>query len=99
MARFDVRRLETAPYLALELQSDLFDGFNTRVVAPLVPRTEIGSHVSRLNPVFTISAVPHVLLMQHMAAIPASELGDVVCNLDKHRDEITDAADFLVQGF
>lgn len=99
MARFDVRRLENSSYLALELQADLLDGFNTRVVAPLVPREEIGSHVSRLNPVFTINGESFVMLTQHMAAIPATELGDVVRNLGKYRDDITAATDFLFQGF
>lgn len=99
MARFDVRRLEKSTYLALELQADLLDGFNTRVVAPLIPRKDIGSYVSRLNPVFAIKEESYVLLAQHLAAIPVNELGDVVCNLGKHRDEITAATDFLFQEF
>lgn len=99
MARLDVRRLEDSTYLALESQANLLDGFNTRIVAPLVPKDEIGSHVSRLNPLFKIDGETYVMLTQHMAAIPVSELGDVVCNLGKYRDDITAATDFLFQGF
>jgi len=99
MARFDVRRLERSNYLALELQADLMDGFNTRVVAPLLPKETIGSYVSRLNPVFNINDTAYVMLTQHLAAVPVAELGDVVCNLAKHRDDITAATDFLFQGF
>ncbi|MCK7614133.1 CcdB family protein [Roseibium sediminicola] len=99
MARFDVRRLDNSAYLALELQADLLDGFNTRVVAPLIPKEDIGGHISRLNPVFTIGGGTYVMLTQHLAAVPTTELGDVVCNLGKHRDDITAATDFLFQGF
>jgi toxin CcdB len=99
MARFDVRRLENSTYLALELQADLLDGFNTRVVAPLVPKESISTFVARLNPVFTISGTPYVMLTQHMAAVPAGELGDVVCSLTDHKDSVTAAAEFLFQGF
>lgn len=99
MARFDVRRLEQSDYLAKELPADLLDGFNTRVVAPLVSKEQIGSHVSRLNPVFSINGGAYVMLTQHMAAVPTAELGDVVCNLGTHQDEIVAATDFLLQGF
>ncbi|GAB4519914.1 MAG: CcdB family protein [Roseibium sp.] len=99
MARFDVRRLENSTYLALELQADLLDGFNTRVVAPLVPKETIGTFVARLNPVFTISGTSYVMLTQHMAAVPVTELGDVVCNLADRQDGISAATDFLFQGF
>lgn len=99
MARFDVHRLENSTYLALELQSDLLDGFNTRVVAPLIPKETIGSHVSRLNPVFTINGIVFVLFTQHLAAVPVTELGDVICNLGRHQDDIAAATDFLFQGF
>ena len=99
MARFDVHRLDNSAYLALELQADLLDDFNTRIVAPLMLKDRIGSYVSRLNPVFTINGETYVMLTQHMAAIPAAELGDIVCNLRKHQDDVTAATDFLFQGF
>ena len=99
MARFDVRRLENSTYLALELQANLLDGFNTRLVAPLVPKETIGSFVARLNPVFTVSGTSYVMLTQHMAAVPVSELGDVVCSLAEQQDSVTAATEFLFQGF
>jgi len=99
MARFDVRRLENSDFLALELQADLFDGFNTRLVAPLVPKQSIATIVARLNPVFAVSGTPYVMLTQHMAAVPVTELGDVVCSLAEHEDSVAAATDFLFQGF
>jgi toxin CcdB len=37
MARFDVHSNPEGPGWLVDLQTDLLDGFNTRVVAPLLP--------------------------------------------------------------
>ncbi|MBO6754834.1 MAG: CcdB family protein [Roseibium sp.] len=99
MARFEVRRLRSSNLMGVELQADLFDDLNTRVLAPLIPADEIESAISRLNPSFTINGRAHVMLTQHMAAVPVQELGDTVTDLSAHRDRITAATDFLFQGF
>lgn len=99
MARFDVRRVRDSDVLALELQTDLLDGLNTRLVAPLVPRSDIGPFVERLNPAFEIEQTTYVMMTQHMAAVPVHELADTICNLSNHREAITSATGFLFQGF
>lgn len=99
MAQFDVRRVRESDVLALELQTNLLDGLNTRLVAPLVPRDEIGPFVERLNPTFEIDHTAYVMLTQHMAAVPTHELADTICNLSRHRETITSATEFLFQGF
>lgn len=99
MTRFDVRRLENSPAPALELQADLLDGLNTRVVGPLLPASVFSSHISRLNPTFQVNDETNVLMIQHLSAVPVQDLGDVVCNLANQSDAITAALDFLYQGF
>jgi len=51
------------PYL-IDLQSDLLDNLDTRVVAPLLKASYIGKPILYLNPRFEIEGVSHLLLDQ-----------------------------------
>ncbi len=55
--------------------------------------------MARLNPRFTINGHPYIMATQLMAAIPVSEIGDLIIDLSSHADQITAATDFLFQGF
>ncbi|WP_047460872.1 CcdB family protein [Rhizobium rhizogenes] len=99
MARFHVYGLKQSQALALDLQSDLLDRLSTRMMAPLLPIEDVSPPMARLNPRFTINGHPYIMATQLMAAIPVSEIGDLIIDLSSHADQITAATDFLFQGF
>ena len=49
--------------------------------------------------VFDIDGVPHVMLTQAIASVPARELRRSIASLDQQRDQITRALDVLFLGF
>jgi toxin CcdB len=65
----------------LDVQSDLLSGLNTRVVVPLLPRTDAPIPAQRLNPVFEIENVEVLMATQFLAAVPEPELKETVGNL------------------
>ena len=101
MAQFDVYlntnrdTKERTPYL-LDIQHDLLDALSTRMVVPLV----LGIHpIKHLNPSFIVEGETVYLLTTEMAGAPASILGKKVMSLQKSRQEIIGAVDFLITGF
>lgn len=100
MARYDVYRdPRGSENLLLCIQSDLFDQFDTRMAIPLLPQHPQNAPLKKLNPVFIINDRRYVLFTQLMLSVPASALRVRVANVEAHRDEITAAVDFLLQGF
>jgi toxin CcdB len=105
MARFDVyanpgSHATTTPYL-LDVQSDLLDGLDTRMVIPLrrlraFPKVKLSN---RLTPIFTIHSEELLLETPKMGAIPQRVLREPVTSLAGERDQITAACDFLFQGY
>lgn len=99
MARFDIfDNRDGAGYL-LDVQSDLLNGLNTRVVVPLLPKSSAPSPAQRLNPVFSIEGLEFVMATQYMAAVPEGELRSGVGNLAERQEEISAALDMLFLGF
>lgn len=96
MARNDVRQLGDG--LVLDVQADLLDNLNTRVVIPLLPRDSAPLPARGLNPVFEIGARDYVLATQFLSAVALSELGPAIGSLDAHHVEVTRALDLLLQG-
>ena len=99
MARYDYYRNDTGVGFLLDVQSDLTAGLNTRVVVPMLPESQAPRPAKRLNPVFAIGGVTHVMATQFLAAIPASELRDFQGSLERERDAIVNALDMLFFGF
>ena len=102
MARFDVYRLkvETAVPLVVDVQADLLEILRTRVVVPLLPFVEAEQEVAaRLKPIIDIAGDDHVLMTTDLGALPSVALGERVASVEQHRQIITDALDFLFQGF
>lgn len=90
---------DSFPYL-LDVQTNLLNGLNTRVVIPLCPSDALGKKsISNLSPRFEIKMVSHTLLTSQLAGIAISEIGPPVCDLSDHRIEIIKALDFLLTGF
>jgi toxin CcdB len=102
MARFDVHRnlgdSARVPYL-LDVQSDFLAALRSRVVVPLVPLARFGKPMTRLNPIFEIDGVPHAMATTDLAGVDIRMLGKIVASLAAERDRITQAIDFLLQGF
>lgn len=101
MARFDVIRNKQGPFppLLLDVQSDYLQRLNTRVVVPLHPLKGYGTPLGRLTPVFTISNTSYVMVTPELAGVHMSDLGEVIASLRDQHIEITQAIDFLLQGF
>ena len=102
MAQFDFHDY-TGPnrlvaYL-LDVQSDLLQGLASRVVIPLVRRTEFGPPMKKLNPVFAINGVDHVMATSDIAGIPLKSLGRRAGTLGAYRLEIKGAIDFIQDGY
>ncbi len=102
MPQFDVyaspgRNADLIPFL-LDVQSDLLDPLETRLVAPLVDATRAKA-ISRLNPECVIEGRRVFLSTQEMSGYPRRALGEPLLNLSQRRDEILAAIDFLIQGF
>jgi len=105
MARFDVYRnggphAGDVPYL-LDVQSDLLQELNTRVVVPLRRRDRFpaGQLPDRLTPVFEIEGIACFLETPKLAAVPLRLLKTPVVSLADNWAAITGALDFLFQGY
>ena len=99
MARFDVYENPEGPGAFLDVQSDLFDDYNTRVVVPLMPRDVAPVQARFLNPEFTISDETLIMVTQYIGAVPRSILSRKIGNITAQSDQITRATDMLFQGF
>lgn len=83
----------------LDIQNDLLDSLNTRLVIPLAPAKALGrSSIDKLCPTVTIDEEDYILLTQQMTNIPVSALSLPMVSLAHLRDEVVAAIDFLVTG-
>ena len=98
MARYGVYRVGDGE-LVLDVQSDIVDGLDTRVVAPLVPLDRASKPAARLNPVFTVDGVPHSMMTEFLSAVPATILHNTDHKLTHEHDRIAAALDMLFHGF
>jgi len=102
--RFDVFSNENPttrkkfPYL-LVLQSELLDGLDSAVVAPLGKSTVVeGKLAQTLTPVLEIEGGNYAMYTPELAAVPTSRLRKRVANVEAQRDVIVGALDFLFHG-
>lgn len=99
MARHDIYAAPSGVGYVLDIQADLLDALNTRVVVPLMPRSEAPAPAKRLNPIFTIDGQEVVMVSQFLSAVPLFALGKQIGNLADQTDQITAAIDMVTQGF
>jgi len=99
MARFDVYVNPNDRGYLLDVQTDLLDSLNTRIVVPVMPSNKAPKPAKRLNPVLKIRDEAHVMVTQFMAAVPASMLKEPVANLSENAEEVTNALDMVFFGF
>jgi toxin CcdB len=105
MARFDVYRnpgkhAGTTPYL-LDIQSDLLDGLDSRMVVPLRDVAHFPNVIlpSRLTPVLTFNEREFLLETPKMGAVPIRVLKSPVTSLLDMQVQIMGAMDFLFKGY
>jgi toxin CcdB len=99
MARFDVFTNEGGSGYLLDIQADLLDHLNTRLVVPLLPRDLAPAPAKRLNPLFEIEGRICIMATQFAAAIPASRLRRRVASLVKAEYQVSNALDMLLYGY
>lgn len=101
MAQFDVYRnrgqtRDNAPFF-VTIQSALYDGYERRVVVPLIRKSSLDKIISPLlNPTFVIDGIPVVLNPLETFPIPKDKLGKFVHSLSDEGDRIVDALDELI---
>jgi len=101
VAQFDVHRnsgkqRESIPYVVV-VQSAIFDGYDRRVVVPLVKESELSSEAHpRLNPKFRIRDETVALHPLQIVSVPKRQLGDPVDSLAAQSDRIVAALDELL---
>ena len=87
------------PYL-LDVQSDIIDELNTRLVIPLFLLDEVnGRPARRLTPVLNVDGEDFLVMTHEMASVRQSQLGEEVASVQEHRQAIKNALDFLLDGF
>lgn len=105
MARFDVyanpgSHANTTPYL-LDVQSDLLDGLDSRMVIPLrsIKHFAQVKLPTRLTPLLVIKGEHFLLETPKMGAVPQRVLKSAITSLAEQQADITAALDFLFQGY
>ena len=101
MAQFDVYKNENkltnekVPYL-LDIQNDILDSINTRVVIPLVKDMK---DFKGLTKEFIIENQKVYLTTSQMGTIHKNELKTKVTTLQNQKEDIKNSIDFLIYGF
>lgn len=103
MAQFDIyarhgRHPDDPLQYLLDLQADLLDHLQTRLVAPLAQLDSVQAPIGILNPRIEVNGVHYLLLTHLSAAVPQRTLGDIVGNARGQRSEIIKALDLLITG-
>lgn len=97
MARFQAYQNQDGPGYLLDVQADLLDHLNTRVVVPLLPLETLRA-ARQLNPIFEIEGANYTMATQFMAAVPLTALGPARADLSAGQATIISALDFLFSG-
>jgi toxin CcdB len=101
MAQFDVYKNENqltnekVPYL-LDIQNDILDSINTRVVIPLVKDMK---DFKGLTKEFIIENQKVYLTTSQMGTVHKNELKTKVTTLQNQKEDIKNSINFLIYGF
>ena len=85
--------------LLLDVQSDLLEPLNTRVVVPLSLAASAKSRaMESLTPKLGVTGKEYVMVTPQLAGISMRELGAIVDTLSSERAKIISALDLLITG-
>lgn len=96
-ANTDKDTQKTYPWF-IEVQTDLLDTLNSRMVIPLTRLAQNTAWPKKLCPIMKIGGKSYVLLTHQMTSISTTWLKKKERRLDGYRDEIISAIDFLITG-
>lgn len=99
MSRFAIYSNSIGLGYLMDVQADMLDFLNTRVVVPLLPISEAPKPAKTLNPQFVIEGSAYSMVTQYMAAVPSKMLKGKILSAEDRHDEIVTALDLLLQGF
>jgi toxin CcdB len=92
-------RSRTTFPLLVDVQADLLDELETRVVIPLTKAPALSRKpISRLTPSVEVDGENYLMITPQLAGIARSELGAVVGNIAEQRVIIIGALDLLLTG-
>ncbi len=103
MAQFDVfvnpiRGARRAyPYVVI-LQSDFASEARDPIVAPLVPRTVLGTVAGRLAPIVMVEGSEHAVLVPALTGLRSRDLLKRCASIASSRNEVLAAIDHLFFG-
>jgi len=104
MAQFTVYKNKNSRTKALypllvDVQANLLDELQTRVVIPLTKAPALTRKpMSRLTPPIDVNGDKYSLMTPQLAGIPHSALGAPVRNISEQREVIVSALDILITG-
>lgn len=84
--------------LLLDIQANLLDALQTRIVVPLTKLTANKKALQGATPVVVIDGEQYLLMTPQLAGVAARELGPLVASIADQRDIITAALDFVFFG-
>jgi len=85
--------------LLLDVQSDLLEPLNTRVVVPLTLSAPARARAMQaLTPKLPVAGKEYVMVTPQLAGISVRELGAIVDRLSSERAKIISALDLLITG-
>jgi toxin CcdB len=99
MAKYDVYPNPDGAGYLLDVQAELLEELNSRIIVPLFPLEVAPKPARPLNPIFNISGADTVMVTQFLAAAPVSLLKTPVANVSDRFSDVTAALDFLFQGY
>jgi toxin CcdB len=86
--------------LLVDVQSDLLEELNTRVVIPLTKAAGLARKpLSHLTPALLFDGDTYLLMTPQLAGIARADLGPQAGTLLDQRERIVAAVDFLLSGF
>jgi toxin CcdB len=93
------RTKSTFPFL-VDVQSDLLEQLQTRVVIPLTRTAGLAKKpLSHLTPALKFDGESYLLMTPQLAGVARSDLGAPAGSLAAERDAIVAAMDFLLAGY
>ena len=85
--------------LLLDVQSDLLEPLNTRVIVPLsLAAAAKARGMQALTPKLPVAGKEYVMITPQLAGISVRELGPIVDTLSSERAKIISALDLLITG-
>jgi toxin CcdB len=85
--------------LLLDVQSDLLESLNTRVVVPLsLVATAKTRAMQSLTPNLSVAGKEYIMMTPQLAGIAERDLGPIVDSIASERAKIIGAIDLLITG-